>query len=274
MLLLTALTMTAFAANSVLNRMGVAGGADAVSFGTLRLCSGAAMLAALCLVQRNGLPRRLPAGGGGALALLLYIYGFSAAYGALNAGLGALILFGTVQITMFAGAAMRGDRVPPRSRLGAAVAFAGLAWLLWPSGSFSVSLPHGAAMVAAGIGWGLYSLAGRGARDPLLTTATNFALAAPAGLLLWWLSPAPAAMDATGAALAVVSGAVTSGLGYALWYAVLPKLSAAGAAVSQLTVPLIATAGGVLLLGEAPTPRFAVAAVLVLGGLGLSIRRR
>ncbi|SLN14128.1 EamA-like transporter family protein [Roseivivax jejudonensis] len=270
--LLTALTMVAFAANSVLNRLAVgAGGIDPGLFGTIRLWSGALMLAGLCLVLRG----RMSLGGSrraiGVGSLLLYIYGFSAAYLALDAGLGALILFGTVQVTMAAGALAGGERPPLRRWVGTGVAFAGLVWLLWPGSGVAVSLPHGMAMAAAGLGWGIYSLAGRGAGDPLVGTAANFVLAAPLGLVIALALPGSGAASVPGIALAVVSGAITSGLGYALWYAVLPSLPASVAAVAQLTVPPIAIAGGAVLLGEVPSAEFLAASAVVLGGVALSV---
>lgn len=275
---LTALTMVAFAANSVLNRAALAGGAiDAMSFGTIRLWSGAVVLILLGLVLR----RRVSLGGPGRLAgvlgLVLYIYGFSSAYVSLDAGLGALILFGTVQVTMFGGSLMGGERPPVLRWIGAALAFAGLAWLLWPGSGVELSPLHGGAMVLAGLGWGIYSLAGRKARDPLLATGANFALAAPVGFLLGVMlpvSPEAVAPEARGIALAMLSGAVTSGLGYALWYHVLPQLKGSVAAVAQLTVPVIAMAGGMAFLGEALNADFVIAAAIVLGGVGLSVLRR
>ena len=223
--LLTSLTMAAFAANSLLNRMALTGGGiDAMTFGSVRLVSGAVMLAGLVMVLRGGLRLGGPGRVTGVLALLVYVYGFSAAYTALDAGLGALILFAVVQITMFAGALAAHEAVPARRYAGAVLALAGLAWMLWPAGAVQVSPAHAAMMAAAGIGWGIYSLAGRGGGDPLQGTAANFVLAAPAGLVLGLvLGPGAAAMPgASGVGLAVLSGAVTSGLGYALWYAVLP----------------------------------------------------
>ncbi|MGR3375087.1 DMT family transporter [Salipiger abyssi] len=276
LVLLVALTMTAFAANSLLNRAALAsGGIDAVSFGTLRLLSGAVMLGALVLIRQGAL--RL--GGRGRLAgvagLFLYIYGFSAAYAGMPAGLGALLLFGMVQVTMFGGSVLGGERVPARRWLGAALAFGGLIWLLWPGGGAAPSLPHAAAMLLAGFGWGIYSLAGRLAAAPLASAAANMVLAAALGLLVQlgmmtggavsggWSVPA--------VALAVLSGAVTSGLGYALWYALLPRIPGSVAAVAQLTVPVIAMAGGMAFLGEALTARFTLAALLVLGGVAVSV---
>lgn len=271
--LLTALTMIAFAANSVLNRMALAGGGiDAMSFGTIRLIAGAVMLGALSLALRGGV--RLGGKGriAGVAALLLYIYGFSTAYTVLDAGLGALILFGVVQITMFAGGLIAREAVPPRRALGAALAFAGLAWLLWPGAGPQVSVAHGLMMAAAGLGWGIYSLAGRRSTDALQGTAANFLLAAPAGLALGLALPSEGVrLGAEGIALAVLSGAVTSGLGYALWYRVLPDLPSSSAAVAQLTVPVIAMLGGVLLLGETLGLPLIGASLVVLGGVALSV---
>jgi drug/metabolite transporter (DMT)-like permease len=270
LLSLTALVMLAFAANSVLNRMAVgAGEIGAVDFALIRLVAGAVVLAVLVALRG----RRAGLGGAtatGVAGLLVYLFGFSLAYGQLDAGTGALILFGVVQVTMFAGALRAGEAVPPRRWAGAGLALGGLAVLVAPVGADAVGGGWAgvAAMAAAGAGWGLYSLAGRGARDALAATAGNFVLAVVPGVgiaLVIGVDLAGASMRGIG--LAVVSGAVTSGLGYALWYAVLPALGAGRAAVAQLTVPLIAAAGGAALLGEAVGWRFAVAAGLVLGGV-------
>ncbi|MBA4350948.1 MAG: EamA family transporter [Rhodobacter sp.] len=261
--LLTALVMLAFAANSVLNRMAVAGGdIGAVEFAVIRLAAGAAVLLALVLWRGRGLRGATLAGVAG---LLIYLFGFSLAYGRLDAGTGALVLFGVVQVTMFAGALMAGEGVPARRWVGAGLALGGLAVLVAPAGGGWAGF---AAMAAAGVGWGLYSLAGRGARDALGATAGNFALALVPGVMLGLLIGVDVgAASLWGVGLAVLSGAVTSGLGYALWYAVLPTLGAGRAAVAQLTVPLIAAAGGAALIGEAVGWRFALASVLVLGGV-------
>ncbi len=268
--LLISLTMLAFAGNSVLNRMAVAAGdAGPSSFAALRLVAGAVMLLVLLGLRDGGRlhPITRP---GGALALALYVVGFSLAYRWLDAGLGALVLFGVVQLVMFAGALARAEPVPPLRYAGAVVALAGLAVLVWPQGAAAPALPGVALMAAAGLGWGLYSLRGRWVRDPLADTAWNFALAVPAGLLL--LALYPDGMNARGAVLAILSGAVTSGLGYALWYRVLPQIAASTAALAQLTVPVIAQAGGAALLAEPLTGRFALAAALVLGGVALGLR--
>lgn len=274
--LLTLLTMLAFAANSVLNRAGVGRGLiGPVDFAVVRLLAGAGMLGLLLALRRAG--RGTPAWPGravGALSLLLYLFGFSLAYGALDAGTGALILFGMVQITMFAGAVISREDVPARRWIGAGLAFAGLLLLLAPGSVPSGHPVQAAMMAAAGVGWGLYSLSARGARDPLAATGWNFVLAVPLALVLWPFLPQGGAAEPAGLVLAVVSGAVTSGLGYALWCRVLPQLGAAGGAVAQLTVPLFAVAGGMAFLGEALTLRFAMAAAVVLGGVGWALRRR
>lgn len=261
--LLTALVMLAFAANSVLNRMAVAGGdIGAVEFAVIRLAAGALVLLALVLWRGRGLRGATVAG---VVGLLIYLFGFSLAYGRLDAGTGALVLFGVVQVTMFAGALLAGEGVPARRWVGAGLALGGLVVLVVPVGGGWAGF---AAMAAAGVGWGLYSLAGRGARDALGATAGNFALALVPGVVLALLIGVDVgAASLRGVGLAVLSGAVTSGLGYALWYAVLPALGAGRAAVAQLTVPLIAAAGGAVLIGEAVGWRFAIASVLVLGGV-------
>ncbi len=276
--LLTALAMTAFAANSVLNRMGVGAGLiDPVSFAVVRLLAGAAMLGVLvagrALTGQGAFWAGWGGRGAGVSGLLIYLFGFSVAYRSLDAGVGALILFGAVQVTMFAGAVLSRETVPPRRWLGAGLAFAGLVVLMAP-GSTAVPAPQaGLAMAIAGIGWGLYSLAGRRAGDALGATAWNFLLAVPVALALVLALPvSPEAMPPApaGLALALLSGAITSGLGYALWYALVPRLGAARAGVAQLTVPLIAAAGGALLIGEGVGLRFALAAALVLGGVALA----
>ncbi|MEZ5755803.1 MAG: DMT family transporter [Paracoccaceae bacterium] len=261
--LLTAVVMVAFAANSVLNRMAVGAGAiGAVEFALIRVLAGAGVL--LALVAWRGRSWR-GASFAGVAGLTVYLFGFSLAYGQLDAGTGALVLFGVVQVTMFAGALLAGEAVPGRRWAGAGLALAGLAVLVAPAGG---SWTGFAAMAAAGLGWGIYSLAGRGARDALAATAGNFALALiPAAGVALVTGVEFAAVTGRGVMLAVVSGAVTSGLGYALWYGVLPALGAGRAAVAQLTVPLIAAAGGAVLMGEAVGWRFAVAAGLVLGGV-------
>lgn len=271
--LLVTLTMIAFAANSVLNRLALASGdMGPLSFASIRLISGVVMLVALVAWRDKGFSGfRHKIALGGPLTLLLYVLGFSLAYVTLDAGVGALILFGGVQITMFAGAVLAREAIPLNRWAGAGLAFAGLVWLMWPAGGATPEVFGAALMVAAAIGWGLYSLIGRKAKDPLLETARNFAIAAPLCALVWVLMPDDATLRGTG--LAMASGMLTSGLGYALWYKVLPRLPAAVAAIAQLTVPVIAMGGGMVFLAEVPDLRFLLAAGLVSGGVILSLYR-
>lgn len=274
LIFLTILTLIAFAANSVLNRAALAvGGLDAMTLAVIRLGSGAFALAALCLILQKRIPFRDPLRIGGTIGLAVYILGFSLAHQTLDAGLGALILFGTVQLTMFIGALILREPVPMARWIGAALAFGGLAWLLWPTGEIAISLPHAALMVLGGAGWGIYSLVGRAVPEPIGASAANFVICAGLFVLLWIALPADSRnpVTQTGLVLGILSGAVTSGMGYALWYSILPRLGASIAAVAQLTVPLIAMAGGMVFLGEALTLRFVIASALVLGGIALSI---
>jgi drug/metabolite transporter (DMT)-like permease len=197
--------------------------------------------------------------------------GFSLAYLRLDAGLGALILFGGVQITMFAGAVALGDRPPAARWVGSGIALSGLAWLFWPTVPEPVDPLFAGSMAVAAIGWGIYSLNGRRVRDALTSTAANFALASPVAVGLAMLFGAGETATASGIVLAAVSGIVTSGMGYALWYGVLPRLETGAAALSQLTVPLIAMAGGLLLLGEPITLTAAIGAALVVGGVAFGL---
>ncbi|WP_118135645.1 DMT family transporter [Oceanicella sp. SM1341] len=279
LVLLTLLTLVAFAANSVLARAALAEGAIGPGlFTALRLAAGAAMLLGLVELRRRRRGRAAPGLSGGwwpALMLLVYAAGFSFAYTGLATGTGALILFGGVQVTMFAGALAGGERPGPARWAGAALALAGLGVLFAP-GAAAPEPVSAALMLAAAVGWGVYSLRGRAAGDALGATAGNFLFASVPGLAIGLLAGEPAP-GLAGVLLAVTSGAVASGLGYALWYTVLPQLEASVAAVAQLTVPLIALLGGMLFLGEPATWRFAIAAALVLGGVGGAIllgRRR
>ncbi len=277
LVLLTALALTAFAANSVLNRFAVGmGQIDPVSFAVVRLLAGAAMLAVLVGFRSlaggvvwPGWPGRLA----GVLGLTFYLFAFSLAYVALDAGAGALILFGAVQITMFGGALLARDVVPRLRWAGAGMAFSGLVVLLWPGMGVPLSLPHAVLMAGAGVGFGVYSLAGRRAGDPLAGTAWNFVLSVPLGLAAGLaLGVMPAGTTGLGVLLAVVSGAVTSGLGYAIWYSVVPALGSGRAAVAQLSVPVLTALAGIVFLGEAVDARFIAAAAFVLGGVALASR--
>jgi len=271
-LVLTVAALVAFAANSILNRAALAGqGMDPAVFTAIRLLSGAVVLTALAS-SRIGARSVLRAGSAvSAGALLVYAVFFSFAYVTLNAGLGALLLFGGVQITMFAGAVLAGQRPGAFRWAGSALGLAGLAVLFLP-GADAPDAAGSAMMLLAAAGWGVYSLRGARAGDPLATTAGNFLVAAPVALILLPLTgDLAAAVTGPGVVLAVASGAVASGLGYAIWYAALPALDASLAAVAQLTVPLIALAGGIVLLDEAATLSFAIAAILILGGVALAV---
>ena len=267
---LVALTMCAFAANSILTRVGVAHyGMDAVSFAALRVAAGAVMLAAL-VMARGGAPfHGVLARWRGALALAVYMLGFSWAYLTLGAGLGALILLGSLQIMMFGWAVWRGQAIPRMRWVGAFFAMVGLVVLLWPTERFAVPIVVTLLMITATIGWATYTILGQGAKDPLLATTGNFILCLPI-VALALLGGSMSAVSAGGVIAATLAGAVTSGLGYALWYRVLPQLPTTVAAVAQLSVPVIAVVGGVLFLSEELTMRMAVAGVLVLGGIALS----
>ncbi len=267
---LTGLAMAAFAANSVLNRMAVTQAAmDPVDFAVVRLLAGAAALALLVVWRRGPVWAGWSGRGAGVFGLLVYLFGFSLAYVDLAAGIGALILFGMVQITMFGGAVIAREDVPATRWLGAGLAFAGLVWLVSPAGQ-AVAVAPAAMMAAAGVGWGIYSLAGRGACDPLAATAANFCLAVPVVLAVAVWRFDWAALTGFGVGLAVISGAVTSGMGYALWYAVVPQLGAARAGAAQLSVPILAALAGAVWLGEPLGWRFMVAAAVVLGGVALA----
>jgi len=270
--LLVALTMAAFAANSLLNRAGIMqAGADALGFAVVRLFAGAGMLGLLVLLRPRTVQWLQPSRVFGVASLLLYLFGFSLAYQALDAGAGALVLFGMVQVTMFLGALALREVIPVTRWLGVGVAMTGLCWLLWPGEGAQLSSGAAGMMALAGVGWGIYSLIGRGAQDPLVDTAANFVLAVPFGMvaLIWadWHMSTPAFV------LAITSGAVTSGLGYALWYALLPQLGAGRAAVAQLSVPVLAILGGALLLAEWPDFEFLLATSVVLLGVALAAKR-
>jgi len=270
LMLLTTLTMIAFAANSVLNRSALEGGGiDPLSFVFIRVAAGVAVLLILVFARREAALIKGAFDPSATVGLLAYMLGFSFAYKSLDTGLGALILFGGVQITMFLGAVLAGRKPLALQWVGAGVAFSGLAVLLAPSGA-APSVGGMALMGIAAIGWGIYSLQGAKAKHPLIATCANFAAALPV-IIVAWVVMETGPMSVTGAVLAVVSGGVTSALGYALWYQVLPQLQTATAAVAQLSVPLIAALGGFVVLGETVTVAFAVSSALVLGGIGISV---
>lgn len=262
--------MIAFAANSVLNRAALANGdIDALGFAFIRVLTGVIVLLALVLWRRETKLIQRAFDPWATLGLLAYMLGFSFAYNSLDAGLGALILFGGVQITMFFGAVFMGRKPLALQWVGAGVAFSGLAVLLAPSGTAPNLMGMGL-MVIAAVGWGVYSLQGAKAQYPLIATCANFSAALPVIIGVYLFVKADS-FGVQGAALAIVSGGLTSALGYALWYHVLPQLQTATAAVAQLTVPLIAALGGFVVLSEPVTLVFALSSMLVLGGIGISV---
>jgi drug/metabolite transporter (DMT)-like permease len=278
---LSVLAMAAFAANSLLCRVALREGhIDPASFGAIRIAAGALVLVLLTWTRRRHDARAHPqvAGDWRAAAMLFaYVAGFSFAYLTLAAGTGALILFGAVQLTMFAAGLKAGERFTPAGWIGLALALGGLVLLVLPG--VTAPAPLGAVLMAlAGVAWGGYSLRGRGAPDALGASAANFVRALPMGLLLalavTLARVTRAHADAAGIALAVVSGALTSGLGYVAWYAALRGLSALRAAVIQLSVPVLAACGGTLWLGEPFTLRLALAVAAILGGIALALRAR
>ena len=270
---LTAGAMLSFAANSLLCRLALQQGlVDPASFASIRLVAGAI---ALALIVRLRTAPSAPARADWLAAAMLFAYVafFSFAYVTLSAGTGALILFGAVQVTMFGAGLRSGEMFGPVACFGLALAVGGLVYLVSPG--VAAPPPLGAAMMAiAGVAWGVYSLRGRGVGSPLAATAGNFVRAAPLALVTSLLLARRAHADAAGIALAIASGAVTSGIGYVVWYAALRGLSALRAATVQLSVPLIAAFGGVLLLSEALTPRLLVASVAILGGVALVLAAR
>ena len=269
--LLTAVAMVCFAGNSLLCRVALRGGSiDPSSFAAVRFGSAALVM---WLLARLGGPDREHGGSwASAAALFLYAITFSLAYLRIGAGLGALLLFGAVQLTMVGWGLVRGERPGAGEWIGLALALAGLLYLTQPGVS---DAPWGgvALMVLAGIGWGIYSLRGRGSRDPLRTTAANVVRMVPMLVLLVAVSLLVERphLSGPGVTAAVFSGAVTSGLGYMIWYRALAGLTAVQAASVQLSVPVIAAAGGVVFLGEVLTLRLVAAAVLILGGIALAI---
>lgn len=270
--LLTASALVAFAANSVLCRLALGGGSiDAASFALVRLGSGALTLAVIQAARRG----RRPANRGWVPPLMLFAYvaAFSFAYTLVSAGTGALLLFGAVQATMILVALRSGERLTLAEGAGLAFALGGLTYLVLPG--LSAPSPAGSAlMLAAGVAWGVYSLRGRSSRDPLADTARNFTVATAPALIVSLARLGHAHADARGALLAVCSGALTSGIGYVIWFAALRGLTAIPAATAQLAVPVLAAAGGVVFLSEELTPRFAVAAAAVVGGIGIAIAGR
>lgn len=270
LVLLTALAMLAFAANSVLARLAFAtAGAEPMAYTGIRLASGAAALGLLLAVRGRPL---MPIGGSwrGAAALFAYAMLFSIAYVLLGAAVGALILFASVQIGIIGWAIRQGDRPGALEWVGIALAFAALVYLVSPG----LVAPHplGAVLMAgAGLAWAVYTLIGRGSAAPLVDTAGNFIRTVPVALLLIVAGSLGTPLSLPAVGYAVASGVIASGLGYSVWYSALPHLTRTRAAIVQLTVPAIAAAGGVLLIAEPLTLRLVIATIGIVGGVALAL---
>lgn len=270
--ILTILALTAFSANSVLCRLALGRAAiDASSFATVRLLSGALTLWLILFLMKSTELKGRGNWISGAM-LFLYAIAFSFAYVSLSAGTGALILFGAVQATMILSGLWSGERPHSFQWAGLAVALSGLVYLVFP-GLTAPSLSGSFLMAIAGMAWGVYSLRGRGAGNPIAVTRDNFARSVPFVLAVsavclilrrTWLEP-------KGVALAVASGAVASGIGYVIWYAALRDLTVTRAATVQLCVPVLAAIGGVLFLSETVSTRLLISAVSILGGVALAV---
>ncbi len=266
---LTALAMMAFAGNSLLCRIALTHThIDAASFTSIRLLSGAIML--WLVVHKRGSAQAGRGNWPSAMALFVYAAAFSFAYINLSAATGALLLFGAVQATMIGVGLFRGERLHRAQVIGLLLAVGGLVGLLLPG--LSAPPPAAAAlMLCAGIAWGIYSLRGRGAGDSTRVTAGNFLLAVPMALALSLFMVRGTSLDPAGVWYAVASGALASGIGYAIWYTALPALKSATAAVVQLCVPVITTLGGLAFLHEPITSRVIFASAAILGGIALVV---
>jgi drug/metabolite transporter (DMT)-like permease len=269
----TVLALLAFAANSVLCRVALRGGAiDPASFSTIRLIAGAGTLVCVARLSKDQ-TRRAMGSWASAGWLFLYAVSFSFAYTRLTTGTGALVLFGCVQLTMISVALLAGERPHPLQWSGLGLAFAGLAYLVFP-GLASPPLTGAGLMALAGCSWGIYSLRGRGSPSPLAETTHNFVRSVPLVLAVSLIAIPEFHVELEGALLAVASGSLASGLGYVVWYMALRHLTATRAAVVQLAVPILAAAGGVVVLAETVSARLIIAAALVLGGIALALAGR
>jgi len=284
LVILVTLAMLAFAGNSLLCRMALKHTSiDAASFTTVRMLSGACMLWLVVRLRRGaGSAAGAEERGGGnwrsACALFVYATGFSFAYISMPAATGALLLFGAVQATMIGYGVVKGERMHALQIVGFALALLGLVALMLP-GLAAPSLRSSLFMLSTGVAWGVYSLRGkqeqnRGASDPTQVTAGNFMRAVPMALVLSLLTVQHLSLDRAGLGLAVLSGALASGLGYAIWYRALPALKATQAATVQLSVPVLAALGGVVFIGEAVSASMLLASSAILGGIALVILQK
>lgn len=266
---LTLMTMLAFAGNSVLCRIALTQTSiDAATFTSTRLVSGAVVLFVIAKLFRTD--RTGQGNWTSAFALFAYAAGFSFAYQSLSAATGALMLFGAVQATMIGYGIWVGERLRTQQLIGLVFALGGLVGLMLP-GLSAPPLLGSLLMLIAGVAWGVYSIRGKGAGDPTLVTSGNFLRSALFALGLGLLLNSTTNFDRVGVWYAIASGALASGLGYAIWYSVLPALKATNAATIQLSVPIIAALGGIVFLGEAVTMRFFLASIAILGGIAMVI---
>lgn len=273
--ILTIFTLVAFAANSLLCRMALGGDLiDPVSFTTLRLVSGALALIFISrLVGESKRPNKKKSSWGSGFALFVYAAAFSIAYVSLSTGTGALILFGAVQVTMIGAAIRSGENLGPLQWFGSALALGGLIYLMLPG--LSSPDPLGALLMCiSGIAWGVYSIRGKGISTPVTTTAGNFTRSAPMTIIASALAFSAVRLETFGILLALISGVITSGLGYVLWYKVLRNLTTTQASVVQLLVPVLAAFGGVFFLSEQVSVRLVASSVLILGGVALAALKR
>lgn len=267
-----ALSLLCFAGNSIICRLALRSGAiDPSTFTSVRLFSGAIVLT-LIVAFREGI--KINAGKWtSALALFVYAAGFSWAYMDLTAATGALILFGSVQLSMILFGQVRGEKMRPLGWIGFIFAIIGLILLFLP-GLSRPPLLNALLMIAAGIAWGIYSIMGKQSTNPILTTAGNFVKTIPFILLLSLVSYSKVSFTNYGIILAFLSGAVTSGIGYAIWYSVLPGLTVTNASILQLSVPILGAIGGIVLLSEEVSVRLVASTILVLSGIWLVIKKK
>ncbi|MBT4875858.1 MAG: DMT family transporter [Desulfobacula sp.] len=274
-ILFTTISLTAFAANSILCRFALGGKLiDAASFTSIRICSGALFLGIIYLLtkqNKNHISYKnkwmMP------VMLSIYAFFFSYAYLSLSTGTGALILFGAVQTTMIISGWISGERMNFIQFTGLFLAVTGLVYLVFPG--ISSPSPLGAFLMGvAGIAWGVYSLLGRQAGNPVITSAFNFIYSIPMVLTAAFLISSPVLITSKGVLAAAISGTLASGAGYVIWYTALKGLTSTRAAIVQLTVPVIAAIGGIILLSEAFSARLFIASIIILSGVGLALSKK
>lgn len=274
-LFLTALAMLAFAANSVLARLALLeDGADPLAFTAIRLISGAVFLTVIMAVKKRKAFSENNAGLWNAAALFLYALAFSLSYVSLGAGMGALLLFASVQISIVGIGLIKGQKFNTFEWLGVGAALGGLVYLFLP-GLKAPPVAGSVLMILAGIAWGVYTYLGKSAKSPALITTRSFQIAAIPGVLYFGLVPflgLALNLDANILTLGIISGAITSGLGYIIWYWVVTRLRVSVISTVQLSVPLIAMLGGILFIGEGVNARLVIASILILGGILLTAR--